>query len=513
MQAPLRRPQPHAPVASCLTPRIHRLLRCAPRAGAALAPRLGLLRHSASAPPLQTPAALLYARKGSPVCLTPDLLGASTDPQAPLQMNAVDFLEKPSAGVVSGVAGKKGGARAWAALEGTRMVALAPRDAAAPVPPAGANDKHLIYATANGNFRVTHKEYIAIAEALRPDVCVAMADEQPPSASESRARGAVYRTLKQLDALLDGGLRESAGAVFGNVQGAAHEVERRRSARETANRAIDGFFLGGFGLGEDPGARNAMLRASLEELPHDKARYLSGLGSPLEVLEAVALGVDLIDSAYAHEMASQGYALDLPTVIPSEQPAAPDGGTQDGGAQEDGNPSSAGGLPGKLNLRSRTYRRDARPMVEGCTCACCSAHTRAYIHHMLQCHELAGEVLLNVHNTHNFSQFLAAVRASIAQGASCVLRYQIVGFKVAHAVRQDHSNSDNISRIAIPLPRRVRPLCRGRAAATGAADRRVARARVAPDRGHRAAAVDPKVPGQGEQLIPNSTATICHRAW
>ena len=167
---------------------------------------------------------------------------------------------------------------------------------------------------------------------------------------------------------------------------------------------------------------------------HDKARYLSGLGSPLEVLEAVALGVDLIDSAYAHEMASQGYALDLPTVIPSEQPAAPDGGTQDGGAQEDGNPSSAGGLPGKLNLRSRTYRRDARPMVEGCTCACCSAHTRAYIHHMLQCHELAGEVLLNVHNTHNFSQFLAAVRASIAQGASCVLRYQIVGFKVAHAV-------------------------------------------------------------------------------
>ena len=380
-------------------------------AAGALAPRLGLLRHAAGAPPTPTPACLLYSRKGAPVCHTPDLLPPAGE--APLQLNAGDFLEKPSTSVVAKVAAR--GAREWAAIDADRLITLAPRDAAAPAPPAGANDKHLIYSTINGHHRVNTDAYLNIAKAVQPDVLVAMADEQPPTASESRARAAVFRTLKQLDSLLGAGVADAARAVFGNVQGAAHEVERKRSAEETAKRPVDGFFIGGFGLGEPPAERHALLHAALEPLPAEKPRYLAGVGSPLEILEAVALGVDMFDSAYPHEMACQGYALDLPTSLPEKNDAAAgvNGGEH---GKEAAEAAAAGELPGKLNLRSRAYSRDARPLVSGCTCACCSAHTRAYMHHMLQCHELAGEVLLNVHNAANFAAFLGAVREAIAAG-------------------------------------------------------------------------------------------------
>lgn len=227
------------------------------------------------------------------------------------------------------------------------------------------------------------------------------------------------------------------------VAGADSADERGRSAKAAAAAAPDataGFALCGFGTGEAPEERPALLAASVAHLPANKVRFVSGLTTPWEVLDAVAEGIDLFDTSYVARATSLGYALRFPLQPPPPLPsAAANGGGGGGGGHADGDgpqaaaaaaatasssSSSTDGAadPGlgqdasKMNLWSAAYRLDKGPLVAGCTCLACRNHTRAYIHHLLHVHEMLADVLLEAHNTHHYQLLMENVKRAIAEG-------------------------------------------------------------------------------------------------
>lgn len=228
--------------------------------------------------------------------------------------------------------------------------------------------------------------------------------------------------------------------VLGGVVGGADLALRRQSARETVKRlaaaspspaAVGGVSIGGLGMGESPQERRAVLQAVAAELPASLLRACVGLSSPLEVLDAMlAGGVDVINSPLPFTLTQAGHALVFPLEMDAqgaeEEEGAGAGGGAGGGmeapapkrrrlekgsltADAEAEDGDGGAI---LNLWERRWRKDARPLVAGCPCLACRRHSRAYIHHLLLAHEMAGEVLLHTHNLeHVLGLFEAARRA------------------------------------------------------------------------------------------------------
>ena len=216
--------------------------------------------------------------------------------------------------------------------------------------------------------------------------------------------------------------------MFASVQGGADEGERRAAAVAVASRDdVAGFSIGSLGAGETPGGvRAGLLAAAIAPLPAGKPRHITGLGAPLEIIMCVEAGVDLMDASFCHVCTQQGYALNFPLEPPQKCGAGLDvGGDEDsapggkrkraesgagagaGAEEENASPDDegalrtekeeeqeaeqrlvAGGDAFKINLWALSYRRDPRPLLPGCDCFTCSNHSRAYIHHLLQCHEM-----------------------------------------------------------------------------------------------------------------------------
>lgn len=129
------------------------------------------------------------------------------------------------------------------------------------------------------------------------------------------------------------------------------------------------------------------------------------IGTPAEVIEAVAQGIDLVDTTYPLMATNAGWALSF-AVDP----------VLDGGASDaSGSPSAANPTP-VVNLWSREYAEDGRPLVEGCECFACRGYTRAYVHHLLETHEMLAGVLLEMHNTYHWLGFMEAMRRAIVEG-------------------------------------------------------------------------------------------------
>ncbi|KAG1671361.1 hypothetical protein FOA52_002971 [Chlamydomonas sp. UWO 241] len=153
-----------------------------------------------------------------------------------------------------------------------------------------------------------------------------------------------------------------------------------------------------------------------------KPRFISGVCSPSEVLDAVGHGVDVFDNGYVAAATASGCALSFP-LRPPQPPAEGhvdgDGAgaaTSSTAAVSNGGEQQAGASESKLNLWSVAYRLDKGPLVPGCACFACARHSRAYVHHLLQVHEMLAEILLEMHNTHHYHAFMAEVRGAIECG-------------------------------------------------------------------------------------------------
>jgi queuine tRNA-ribosyltransferase len=207
------------------------------------------------------------------------------------------------------------------------------------------------------------------------DVCLAL------PASPPDVIGAMERTLRWSERALAAHRRPDQ-ALFGIVQGGTDPALRRASARATVDLDVPGFGIGGLSVGETPEERRFALEVTVGELPLDKVRYVMGLGDPVGVLEAVALGADLFDCVWPTRLARHGKIL------------TPDG---------------------DYHLKAARFATDPGPLHSECGCSTCRVHSRAYLRHLHMTGELLAHSLLTVHNLHYTMELMAATRRAIEE--------------------------------------------------------------------------------------------------
>ncbi|XP_010534982.1 PREDICTED: queuine tRNA-ribosyltransferase accessory subunit 2-like isoform X3 [Tarenaya hassleriana] len=278
--------------------------------------------------------------------------------------------------------------------------------------PSATNKFGASFDTPYGRFLVKPADYVDMISSMKPNIWATLADEVPNTVSAKRNKTSVERTLRWLDeciALSPVG----CGAIFGSIVGGDSVEERRRCAQDVANRSLSGYWIGGFGLGENTENLAALMNAVTECLPDEKPRLVSGLGTPEEILEGVAAGVDLFNSAYIYDLTLRGFAL----IFPAESIKADLAKFVSVGS---------GGDRTKINLRETGFRKDITALVENCRCYTCCNHTKAYIHHLLNVKELLAHILLEIHNTHHYLGFFASIREAIREGQFEELRRQFL---------------------------------------------------------------------------------------
>ena len=232
--------------------------------------------------------------------------------------------------------------------------------------------------------RFTPEISIAIQEALGPDVAVAFDQPVPPASTDPRDVAiAMERTSRWAERSLAAHHRPDQ-ALFGVIQGGLDPDLRRRSTQDIAGLPFDGINIGGLAGDETREERAAVLDVVVPLLAGDpRVRYLMGLGSPLDLLEAVHQGVDLFDSVLPARVARNAQVW-----IPG----------------------------GRLNLRNERLRDDPRPIQDGCRCLACRRFSRAYLAHLFRAGELLAYRLATCHNLTFTLDFMVEVRAALRAG-------------------------------------------------------------------------------------------------
>ncbi|OYZ98077.1 MAG: tRNA guanosine(34) transglycosylase Tgt, partial [Rhizobiales bacterium 17-65-6] len=172
-------------------------------------------------------------------------------------------------------------------------------------------------------------------------------------------------------------------AVFGIVQGGAVEALRVESARALADMDFPGYSIGGLAVGEPQEIMLRMIETVEPHLPTTKPRYLMGVGTPDDLLEAVGRGIDMFDC-----------------VMPTRS----------------GRHALAFTRFGRINLKNARHQNDPRPLDEESDCPALRDYSRAYLHHLIRCGEMLGGMLLSWANLHYYQDLMRGARAAIAEG-------------------------------------------------------------------------------------------------
>ena len=169
-------------------------------------------------------------------------------------------------------------------------------------------------------------------------------------------------------------------ALFGIIQGASHLDLRRESLERTVEIGFDGYAIGGLSVGEEKQVMMEVIGDIAPRMPGDRPRYLMGVGTPEDLIEAVARGVDMFDCV-------------LPT--------------------RNGRNGQAFTSAGKVNIKNARYTDDQRPLDEQCNCSVCRRHSRAFMRHLYQSGEMLASILLTHHNLAFFLDTMKRVRQAI----------------------------------------------------------------------------------------------------
>ncbi|RHY89561.1 hypothetical protein DYB35_004794 [Aphanomyces astaci] len=260
---------------------------------------------------------------------------------------------------------------------------------------------HRSLESTNGRKKITPREYMAAVNTYKPSSFVALADEVDGTFGAKRQQNAMENSIVWLDECLS--LRDpssSPSRIFGVLCGGDIPRLREISAVETCKRSIDGVVISGLGGGETLEFRHQVLELYAKVVPTALPRLLLNVGNPLEVLAAVASGVDAFMSSYPYIVSKFAYALVFWIGSPSTT----------------NEPVSSDESATKINLRDKKYDRDMRPLLPGCPCFACTHHSRAYINHLLNVHEMLANILLYMHNLHHYFAFFKAMRCHIGNG-------------------------------------------------------------------------------------------------
>jgi len=225
---------------------------------------------------------------------------------------------------------------------------------------------------------------IEAQEALGPDIAVAFDHPVYPSSPRAEVEDAMERTHRWAERSLAAHRRPDQ-ALFGIIQGGVDPEFRERSTRFIAGLPFDGICIGGLAGDETPVERATALDVVMPILEGDpRPRYLMGLGSPADLLEAVRLGADLFDSVLPARVARNGQLW-----IPG----------------------------GRLNVRNGAFLDDSRPVQEDCPCRLCRRFSRAYLAHLFRAKELLAYRLATCHNLTFTLDFMARIRTALRAGA------------------------------------------------------------------------------------------------
>ncbi len=191
------------------------------------------------------------------------------------------------------------------------------------------------------------------------------------------------RSIKKLSELQETGSKELP-KLYGIVQGGLDVKLRDWSVKTLTNLDFDGFGIGGLSIGEPKESMYGVLNHQVPLLPEDKPRYLMGVGSPEDILESIALGVDIFDSVFPTRNARHG------TIHTSE---------------------------GNININRAPYSKQFRLIDENCECyTCSSGFTRSYLNHLLKNYSILGMRLATLHNLHFIQQLMHIARERIKDG-------------------------------------------------------------------------------------------------
>ncbi len=229
--------------------------------------------------------------------------------------------------------------------------------------------------------RFTPEKSIAIQENLGADIIMAFDECSDPN-DHAYSKLAMERTHRWAERSLQS-QRRADQALFAIVQGGIQTDLRAESAQFIASLDTPGIAIGGLSVGETKQEMHAMLDVVTPLLPENKPRYLMGVGTPEDLINGVARGIDIFDCV-------------LPTRLARHHSAfAPDG---------------------RLNLMNATFARDERPIDETCDCYTCRTFTRAYIRHLIVAKELLAGTLLSIHNLRALIRLMEMIRVYIAEG-------------------------------------------------------------------------------------------------
>jgi len=238
----------------------------------------------------------------------------------------------------------------------------------------------------NGDLiELTPERSIEMQDALGADIVMVFDECTPYPAEHAAARESMQLSLRwakrsraAFDELKRG--RDSDAALFGIVQGGVHDDLRRESLAGLQAIDFPGYALGGLAVGEPEDERLAVLEGVAPAMPPDRPRYLMGVGTPADLVKAVARGMDMFDCVIPTRHARNGQ------LFTSEGP---------------------------LNIRNSRFQADTGPIDPRCDCYACRHYSRSYLRHLQQCNEILGARLATIHNLHYYLELMARMRAAI----------------------------------------------------------------------------------------------------
>ena len=224
------------------------------------------------------------------------------------------------------------------------------------------------------------EESMRIQRVLNSDI-VMIFDECTPYPADEKAAGESMRLSLSWAERSKKAHEGNPNALFGIVQGGMHEKLRNESLEGLTSIGFDGYAIGGLSVGEPKDDMLRILAHTAPQLPPDKPRYLMGVGTPEDIVAAVAQGIDMFDCVMPTRNARNGHLFTR---------------------------------HGDIRIRNAQYRTDLRPLDEQCGCYTCRNFTRAYLHHLDRLKEILGARLNTIHNLHYYQELMAEIRAAIA---------------------------------------------------------------------------------------------------
>jgi queuine tRNA-ribosyltransferase len=327
---------------------------------------------------VETPAFMPVGTRATVTGLTPDDLAAVGAPM--LLANTYHLMLRPGPDVFRRVGGIHGFMR-WAGPvltdSGGYQIFSLPEDRT--LSERGARFRSYVDGRARD---LTPEGSIEMQTAIGSDIMMVLDECVPSNADEAAVRAAMERThrwaLRSLAARAN-----TEQALFAIVQGGVIPELRRQSAGFLTAQPFDGFAIGGLAVGDTRAQREDVTALAVELLPEAKPRYLMGVGTPPDLLAAIACGVDMFDCVLPTHMAWQGTAF-----------------------------TSTGRV--RVTRGANAVRDDA--LDGACGCSTCRTFSRGYLHHLFKCSEPLGPRLLSIHNLHHYLDLMARARAAIDGG-------------------------------------------------------------------------------------------------